>query len=259
MENLSHWDYTENFTGLETASLIVGTDPAKEKSTVCAPLLRRLNEAYTVTLWAHQDGKRHARNLVFSYFGDERVQGDMTNSAWYAPYKPSNLHSLRMTSHYDECFPNEGGRLADGLWDLSINRFDRWLEDDRLNGFHHQLFYRHEIVRWLEALGMNSIYRFEGSLTAQTSTPVRYAIPGRRDLLTPVIEQAQHLCRQKWDLAEVWAQLRSLAQKKCSPLIGSTEAGIQYLDVNDEAKNLSYSALRMRLARARLSTATHGN
>ena len=252
MADLFHWDYTENFTGLETAALIVGIDPASEKSTVCAPLLRRLNEAYTVTLWAHQDGKRLDRpNLVFFDFGDTRIRRVMNVRAWNAPFKPGNLHSLRMTSHYDEFFPNEGGRLADGLWDLSVDSFDRWLEDDRRNGFHHQLFHRLEIVRWLEALGMNSVYRFEGSLTAQTSKSVQYAIPGRRDLLTPAIEQAQHLCRQQWDLAEVWAQLRSLAQKKCSPLIGTTEAGIQYLDVNDEAKNLSYSALRMRLARAR--------
>ena len=251
MTNLSHWDYTENFTGLEAAALILGIDPALETSAVIAPLHRRLNEAYTATLWAHQDDIRlDYSEISFFEHADERIRLSIRGKAWDAPFRPNNLHSLRMTSHYDDSH-NTSGRLADGLWDISINRFKRWLEDDSRNGFHHQLFGSSEIVRWLEARGMNSVYRFEGSLPAQTSKSVRNTVSGRRDLLTPVIEQAQHRCRNQWDVAEVWAQLRVLAQEKCSPLIGTTEEGIQYLDVNDDPKSLSYGALRMRLARAR--------
>jgi hypothetical protein len=72
----------------------------------------------------------------------------------------------------------------------------------------------------------------------------------RRDLLSPVIEDAQARCRDRWDLAEVWAQLLVSAEQRTAPLLGATEKGIQYLK-DGEAAELSLRALRERLKRAR--------
>ena len=90
MTDLSHWDYTQNFTGLETAALILGIDPALETSPVIVPLLRLLDDAYTTTLWAHQDENRmDYSEIAFVDFDDERIQRSIRSKAWDAPFLPS--------------------------------------------------------------------------------------------------------------------------------------------------------------------------
>jgi hypothetical protein len=60
-------------------------------------------------------------------------------------------------------------------------------------------------------------------------TGIIHSTKTRRNALTPVIELAQSLCRDRFDDAEVWAVLQTLAEKKEPPLIGATEDGLQYL------------------------------
>lgn len=70
----------------------------------------------------------------------------------------------------------------------------------------------------------------------------------RRDTLTPVIELAQKQCQNPQDTAEVWAVLLVLAEKKSSPLIGTTEDGLQYLN-KGTADIFKKKSLGQRLAR----------
>ncbi len=69
----------------------------------------------------------------------------------------------------------------------------------------------------------------------------------RRDVLTPVIEHAQSLCKDPSDDAEVWAQLLVLAQGKHPPLLGSTEDGLQVLDWDE--RYFKRADLRKRMQR----------
>lgn len=69
----------------------------------------------------------------------------------------------------------------------------------------------------------------------------------RRDVLTPVIEYAQSLCKAPSDVAEVWAQLLVLAQRKYPPLLGSTEDGLQVLDWDE--RYFKRADLRKRMQR----------
>lgn len=75
-----------------------------------------------------------------------------------------------------------------------------------------------------------------------------HSTKARRHVLTPVIEFAQKQCSNPQDAAEVWAALLVLAEKKHAPLIGCTEAGLQYLK-NGTAAYLSRDALKKRLDR----------
>jgi hypothetical protein len=84
--------------------------------------------------------------------------------------------------------------------------------------------------------------------TEKTSTVTHTTKTSRRDTLTPVIELAQHECRNRRDTAEVWARLVVLAESKSPPLIGATEDGLQYLK-NGTASIFKRDDLRKRLAR----------
>jgi hypothetical protein len=84
--------------------------------------------------------------------------------------------------------------------------------------------------------------------TEKTSTVTHTTKTSRRDTLTPVIELAQHECRNRRDTAEVWARLVVLAESKSPPLIGATEDGLQYLK-NGTASIFKRDDLRKRLLR----------
>ena len=70
----------------------------------------------------------------------------------------------------------------------------------------------------------------------------------RRHPLQPEIEQAQALCKDRWDPAAVWAALSKLAEKGHGQLIGATEDGLQFLE-DGEAATFTRNALRKRLKR----------
>jgi len=108
---------------------------------------------------------------------------------------------------------------------------------------------------WLEnELKVDFRLRGIAAETAAAGTQTSDAKPRgrrrRRDMLTPVVEEAQGRCKDPMDWTQVWAQLAHLAEKQHPPLFGSTEEGIQYLH-DGEAQVLSKEALRKRLGRAR--------
>ncbi len=80
--------------------------------------------------------------------------------------------------------------------------------------------------------------------------PVKAPQPKRRrDLLTPLIEAAQRACQGSNDVPTIFATLQSWAKEKQPrpPLVGVTENGIQWIDSNDRAHELSVKNLRDRL------------
>jgi hypothetical protein len=214
-----------------------------------------MNEAYNRTLFALRTdywwAEMEAMEIGFLSIGAEDN-----------PFEVTNLHSWRMTAFYSESeYDNEAtaGRLRYGLFELAEKRFKRWLYDDLRNGFDHQLFEPYELYRWISDSGLRTSYQFmsEEVSPQSSSQPLTGTINStaeRRDLLKPVIEHAQSQCINRWDVAEVWGKLRALAHSKYSPLIGTDEQGIQYLDVSEQLKSLNFRALSMRLTRARKGT-----
>jgi hypothetical protein len=70
----------------------------------------------------------------------------------------------------------------------------------------------------------------------------------RRDILTPVIEHAQSLCKDPWDVAEVWGQLHKLAGVHYLVLLHVEGKSIAYTD-GDETKFLKRKVLADRIRR----------
>lgn len=88
------------------------------------------------------------------------------------------------------------------------------------------------------------------------TTPVgnsagRLPVKKRRDLLTPLIEEAQKQCKRPHDAPAVWVQLSRLAEGGSRPLLGVCDDGIKWQDANDEVKFLSLKNLRDRLGRCK--------
>ena len=90
---------------------------------------------------------------------------------------------------------------------------------------------------------------------ARDQEVVKVHAPLRRSLLSPVIELAQGKAQNRFDVADVWAQLQQLAAERTAPLIGATEDGIQYRKDGD-VSILTRDALRLKLQRLE---ATHAD
>jgi hypothetical protein len=71
----------------------------------------------------------------------------------------------------------------------------------------------------------------------------------RRDTLTPVIEYAQSLCKDPWDVAEVWGQLHTLTAQKYAVLLHLDGAAVAYMD-GEITKKLTKKNLGDRLREA---------
>lgn len=72
----------------------------------------------------------------------------------------------------------------------------------------------------------------------------------RQDLLAPMLADAVSQLGSD-DTARVFAQLREWAKARRPPLLGVTDRGLQWVDSNDEARELTRKALGDRLRRLR--------
>lgn len=134
MNDLSHWDFAENFLGFEAAALILGLDPSESA------------------------GDEHRVRVVM-----ERLELDYSRAvegAW-AEHIPFDVLS-RGTSRVDDFLVSVE---LDQLWrDASEGRdapLDAWLADKRKPQFGNQKFSRNAIAAWLKAIGMKSGYHFD--------------------------------------------------------------------------------------------------
>jgi hypothetical protein len=264
MDDLSHWDFAELFTGEEAAAVILGLEPKLAPQHKIEPVLRRMEFSYNLTLKCHLDelhlsqiqGGDNKGHFDFVFpIEDRRIYADMESLARKELNDPECLHSGRMIAFYnriDHLYESKMGPLEVGLFELDEDRFNRWLAAGKYTSFEVQLFSRKELARWLDAIGQTSKYQFlRSGETVTTYNSARFSGGQRRDILTPILETAASQCRNGKDVAELWVKLQSLARSRTAPLIGVTEAGIQYLDVNDSPKEFTLKALRARLRRAR--------
>ena len=118
-----------------------------------------------------------------------------------------------------------------------------------------QTVLKSDVDEWLKSIkaGYTFDYPYETLQTdlqaaqiVNEKKSVIHSIKRRRNILSPVIELAQGMCRDPQDDAEVWGKLQVLAENKHAPLIGATEDGLQYLN-NGITNYLSYDALKKRL------------
>lgn len=80
---------------------------------------------------------------------------------------------------------------------------------------------------------------------------LKHSTRGRkRDDLSPVIEAAQERCRNRYDAAEVWNQLLTMADERHPPLQGCAEGEIKY-SASGEVKFLTRKQLGDRIRRDR--------
>ena len=136
MADLTHWDFADDFSGIEVAALIVGTEP-----TLLAPLggteflpasinpvLARVRKSYEAA-WS---------TCLFS-------TGLELDEPFSPEPGPKDLKSIDMVRYIDTA--NEEAMTT-------------WLQNRERSGFAAQRFSRQEVSRWLSATGLSSQYLF---------------------------------------------------------------------------------------------------
>ena len=137
MADLSNWEYTSIFSGIEAAALILGIDPSDPKADLSrtVPVVQGMKQWYNPVRFfpSRAPLAQRPRNLVST--------------------------SLR-------------GFITKGLV-LEAERFGKSKEAE----FEAQVFAAEEIVRWLSANGMKSVYQFERSVTRALGVKYEGPIP----------------------------------------------------------------------------------
>ena len=142
MTNLSYWDFVDEFSAKEAASLILGVDPAIDNLDIrTRPIVEKLRLSYQ-SAW----GYWHSRFVGDFVFNEKfKIHEDAIQSVAMAGYAIMFRHRAlkNMTDEY----------------------FSRWFDsessdDGELSGFFVQRFSRMELSRWLFAVGMRSAYSF---------------------------------------------------------------------------------------------------
>lgn len=143
MNDLSHWDFSADFTGAQAVALVFGLDlndiQAKQSMGVLgadasakfAPACERMKQCYDAARGYCHDSLRPPRDW------DEKRPAVM-------------LHSVELSRRIQELDPEFDHYLCN------------WLGDESYSGFDTQRFARSEIVAWLACIGQVSIYAFDG-------------------------------------------------------------------------------------------------
>ncbi len=130
MQDLEIWNFADDFTAEEAASLIVGSRPGSIELNQIQPIMRRMQRSYDLARSWHM-------NLLNP--DDE-----------YSPVESREmLESVgirRRASHLDE--PGSGHRFYD------------WLGEEKESGLETQRFGRQTLSDWLLVIGMPSKYSF---------------------------------------------------------------------------------------------------
>lgn len=137
MLDLSHWDFSNNFSGYAAAALIQGVDPNYAKADHYEVMIafERMKEHY-------QQALNEASSLGFGY---------PFSNGFSATALPSvELVDLQRTLLFEE---EETSHAA-------------WVKAKRQNHFQDQKFSREALVIWLRSTGLTSIYPFDPSLKA---------------------------------------------------------------------------------------------
>ena len=143
MANLSHWDFAIDFNGFEASALILGFDPQEDSDGLerVKPVFERVERSYTaLRTW-------HERDITPSEMG----------KLGHLPSPIDGLESVEMS----ECLKTT---VPDHIYVGGPAFFLGWLLDTTgRSKFEKQRFTRRELSRWLNAVGMASVYFFDDS------------------------------------------------------------------------------------------------
>ncbi len=153
MNDLSHWDFSADFTGAQAVALVFGLDLNELRaeqgldihgtavSAKFVPAYERMQQCYEATRRYHRDTMRPPRD-------------------WDEKCPPVMLGSVEMNRRLSALDPDQD------------HYFYNWLGDDNYSGFETQRFDRAAIDQWLSYIGQTSAYPFIGSTAiVQISAP----------------------------------------------------------------------------------------
>lgn len=131
MTDLSKWNFATDFTGIESASLIAGIDPAQyeQDPEAITPVLRRIERGY---------------DFACQHYKSIHVDG--TNADPEAKLPDDALASIKMRE-MAECALDHAKKVE----------FGNWLVTER-SDFERQTFTREQLADWLKAIGLPSVY-----------------------------------------------------------------------------------------------------
>lgn len=153
MNDLSHWDIADEFTGAQVVILRHGQDPnvlMEENSAGSLMLQPMFAPTYDRMKRSYDKAREYfLRALNPPEFFDGVAPIDM-------------LQSVDMTRELSATDLSDGRRC----------NFYVWLCDENLSGFDAQRFSIKETARWLDVIGQPSMYSFNGMLTPPATKAV---------------------------------------------------------------------------------------
>ena len=139
MDNLSHWDFAEQFSGYDAAALILGIEP--RESAGDEHRVRVVSDRMELD---YARAVQRARDENGPYF-DER------DRLVHLGARPGGLLlSVEMQKLWRDFYDDD-----------AETPFSEWLYDRRQPKYENQVFNRASIVDWLKTIGMGSLYRFD--------------------------------------------------------------------------------------------------
>lgn len=265
-DELTCWDALRHrgFTGQEAALAIVGQPPTDDtatnaKAALVLELMRhnyeQAREWFAIPQREQEKLKPPEVLLVSEAMQDVREGNLVMRDATIAGDHPYCAWP-RLTEQVPILFAGEIQRKVSAIgfiaWSLS-----------KLADFDRQTFTRDVLAHWVQEVGASTLYPFTRVVTPPSGAADHTLAPAtghepaavvlqhttkgtRRDILTPVIEHAQNLCKDPQDTAEVWGRLHTLSNEQHSVLLHGEGKAIAYTE-GDETKFLTRKKLRDRL------------
>lgn len=138
MDDLSHWDFAEHFSGHDAAALILGIEPRRSP-----PSEHRIWVVEDRLKLDYVRALQCAQSEIDAFIDDELLRDLKAN-------RPEDLlSSVKLVKMWRDV--TEGIKGADFAL----------MADDELQDFQRQMFTRNAIARWLNAVAMPSKYRFD--------------------------------------------------------------------------------------------------
>lgn len=144
MNEFEGWDFAIDFSPNEAAALIVGKQPSPKRDEEWEPIFRRMQLAYELAFEHH----RNTLNPTGERLGSE--------------LDPQMLQSDAMSCRHANCSPSDSTVESHLFWD--------WLQHEPSSDFGNQRFTRMELIRWVGAIGMKSVYQFDRSISLEAAT-----------------------------------------------------------------------------------------
>lgn len=151
MESLSHWDYTDEFSGKVAAALILGVDPNNLESVTTAQ--DRIGVVSERMHLNYEHALKRRYHEAFNIYPEDPQEIDTNLPQELVSVKLNNLHT-HWASNEDQ------------------STFTDWLLDDLATSFESQKFSRNTLADWIDAMQLKSIYQFRLGTTHTGTDPL---------------------------------------------------------------------------------------